>query len=55
MFHGYASVVSFVDGHADVLVWDLQQTRHLWANDLPATDTRDILKLQNIRGGPSVD
>ena len=55
MFHGYASVVAFVDGHADVLVWDLQQTRHLWANDIAASDLRDILKLQNIRGGPSVD
>jgi prepilin-type N-terminal cleavage/methylation domain-containing protein len=55
MFHGYASVVSFVDGHADVLSWDLQQTRHLWTNNVTATDPRDIRKLQDIRGGKSVD
>jgi prepilin-type N-terminal cleavage/methylation domain-containing protein len=55
MFHGYASVVSFMDGHADVLTWELQQTRHLWNNNIAANDPRDIRKLQAIRGGPSVD
>jgi len=55
MFHGYASVVSFVDGHADVLVWELNQTKHLWNNNIAANDLRDILKIQNIRGGKSVD
>src|SRR5437899_1658971 len=55
MFHGYASAVSFLDGHADVLVWDLQQTRHLWNNDTSVADPRDIRKLQKIRGGPAVD
>jgi len=55
MFHGYASAISFLDGHADVLVWDLQQTRHLWTNNVTATDPRDIRKLQEFRGGPSVD
>ena len=55
MFHGYASVVSFMDGHSDVLVWELNQTKHLWNNNVTATDLRDILKLQNTRGGPAVD
>ena len=55
MFHGYASAVTFLDGHSDVLVWELQQTKHLWTNNVTATDLRDILKLQNVRGGPAVD
>jgi prepilin-type N-terminal cleavage/methylation domain-containing protein len=55
MFHGYASVVSFLDGHSDVLTWDLAQTRHLWTNNVAANDQRDIRKLQAIRGGPPVD
>jgi len=55
MFHGYASAVTFLDGHSDVLVWELNQTKHLWTNNVTATDLRDILKLQNVRGGPAVD
>jgi prepilin-type N-terminal cleavage/methylation domain-containing protein len=55
MFHGYASVCSFLDGHSEVLLWELNQTKHLWTNNVTATDLRDILKLQNVRGGPAVD
>ncbi|HEV8377499.1 MAG TPA: prepilin-type N-terminal cleavage/methylation domain-containing protein [Tepidisphaeraceae bacterium] len=55
MFHGYASTVSFLDGHADVLVWELKETRYLWNNNISVTDTRDIKKLQQVRGGPAVD
>jgi prepilin-type N-terminal cleavage/methylation domain-containing protein len=55
MFHNYASTASFLDGHAEVITWDLQQTRHLWTNNVTATDPRDIRKLQEFRGGKSVD
>ncbi|HEV8377453.1 MAG TPA: prepilin-type N-terminal cleavage/methylation domain-containing protein [Tepidisphaeraceae bacterium] len=55
MFHGYASTVSFLDGHADSLVWELKETRYLWNNNITATDPRDIRKLQKVRGGPAVD
>ena len=55
MFHNYASTASFLDGHAEVITWDLQQTRHLWTNNVTATDPKDIRKLQEFRGGKSVD
>jgi prepilin-type N-terminal cleavage/methylation domain-containing protein len=55
MFHAYASTISFLDGHADVLVWENKETRYLWNNNITVTDPRDIRKLQKARGGPAVD
>jgi len=55
MFHGYASAVSFLDGHADVIVWDLISTRYFATNSITVTDPKDIRKLQKIRGGPPQD
>ena len=55
MFHGYACTTSYLDGHAEVIVWDLKETRYFWNNNITATDPRDIRKLQAVRGGPPVD
>jgi prepilin-type N-terminal cleavage/methylation domain-containing protein len=55
MYHNYASVVSFADGHSDVLVWELRETRYFNRPNTPASSDKDIKKLQLIRGGPPVD
>jgi hypothetical protein len=54
-FHGMASGVSFLDGHADIMKWDLKSTIMYSTNNQSVTDTRDIRKLQQLRGGPPVD
>jgi prepilin-type N-terminal cleavage/methylation domain-containing protein len=54
-FHGMASGVSFLDGHADILAWELKSTIFYSTNNNTVTDPRDIRKLQKIRGGPPVD
>jgi prepilin-type processing-associated H-X9-DG protein len=54
-FHGSASGVSFLDGHADIITWDLKSTLYFNSNGQPAGDVRDIRKLQKLRGGPPVD
>jgi len=54
-FHGSASGVSFLDGHADIIKWDLKSTIFYSTNNNTVTDPRDIRKLQKIRGGPPVD
>jgi prepilin-type N-terminal cleavage/methylation domain-containing protein len=52
LFHQSASGISFLDGHADILVWVQPQTRRLFAgNDIPANPPyTDIRKLQEVRG-----
>ena len=54
-FHGMASGVSFLDGHADILTWDLKSTIFYSTNNNTVNDPRDIRKLQKIRGGPPVE
>jgi hypothetical protein len=55
MFHGYASVVSFLDGHAEVIVWDLHETKHILGPNTITLNDKDLLKIQLLRGGPEVD
>jgi prepilin-type N-terminal cleavage/methylation domain-containing protein len=55
MHHGYASAVSFLDGHAEVLVWDLHETKYILGPNTAVTNNKDLLKIQLLRGGPEVD
>jgi len=55
-FHGMASGVSFWDGHADIIKWDLRTTIFFSANDTDVSgDPRDLRKIQKLRGGVEVD
>ena len=53
--HGRGANLSFLDGHADILTWDLKSTIFYSTNNNTVNDPRDIRKLQKIRGGPPVD
>ncbi len=55
MHHGYASAISFLDGHAEVLVWDLHETKYILGPNSPVTNDKDLKKIQMLRGGPPVD
>jgi prepilin-type N-terminal cleavage/methylation domain-containing protein/prepilin-type processing-associated H-X9-DG protein len=56
MFHQDASVIAFLDGHAEVIQWIVKTTRYITGNNTDASaDTRDIRKLQGFRGGAAVD
>jgi prepilin-type N-terminal cleavage/methylation domain-containing protein len=56
MYHLNASVVSFLDGHAELLVWDVPSTKTITGNSFDASsDPRDIRKLQKLRGGAAAD
>lgn len=50
LFHVNSSGISFLDGHADILVWDASQTRHLFTGNNVTANAKDILKLQMVRG-----
>jgi prepilin-type N-terminal cleavage/methylation domain-containing protein len=54
-FHQDASVVSFLDGHADIIKWDIPGTMRIRGNDTTANPPKDIRKLQQIRGGPEIE
>jgi prepilin-type N-terminal cleavage/methylation domain-containing protein len=56
MYHQDASVVSFLDGHAEVILWTVKTTRYMTSNGVDvSSDNRDLRKLQDFRGGFPVD
>jgi prepilin-type N-terminal cleavage/methylation domain-containing protein len=55
MYHQYAAGVSFLDGHSDVVVFDLYETRYILGPNTVPTNPKDLLKIQKIRGGPPLD
>jgi hypothetical protein len=55
-FHGMGSGISFWDGHADIIRWDLKTTIFYSTNDTDvSSDPRDLRKIQQLRGGVEVD
>lgn len=50
-WHDNGACVSFLDGHAVYIKWDLVLTKYLTGNGINTPDNRDLRKVQLIRGG----